>query len=549
MRNDNQILLVDDEEAIRSLLKEILEPEGLVVTMAADGEEALAKFREQYFDLVLLDLSLPDINGIELLKRFKTEQPLVGVIIITGHAEMLTFLEASRQGADDYLLKPFDSKELVVRIANCIEKKRHEKTLRMHEEILAVSADLVILISPGRRILLANDAFSRTVHCRLEDLDAELLYDLFGQELYTREMKKALSYCFRGNKCEHQGVLAGKDGRSGFYHFSYSPVVGSDGKVSAVVLSMRDLTEYNAVVQQLRDSEERLHLAMDISSDGVWDRNLVTGETVYGENWAGLLGYTLAELKEGKITFQNLLHPDDREKTIALSEEHIRGKTERYVAEFRLRTKKRGWRWILARGQVVERDAGGKPLRFMGTHTDITRQKELEFRLRAFAEHLEEVVEKRTRELARKSENLEEVNIALTVLLRKRDQDKKELEEQMVSNVRSLIVPYLEKLKNCELSDREQSYLDAIETNLDNITSPFMHRLSVHHRGYTPTEIQVANYIKDGKTSKEIAEIMNLSPETISNHRKNIRKKSGIANKKVNLRTALLSLVESRSSH
>ncbi|MCA1765552.1 MAG: response regulator [Desulfobulbaceae bacterium] len=359
MTKNNLVLLVDDAEVIRKGLKEILEPEGYVVTMAADGEEALAKFREQYFGLILLDLVLPDIDGLELLSRFKIEQPHVGVVIITGQADLLTSIEALRLGADDYLLKPFDSRELLRRIESCFEKKKHEKILRMHEEVLAVSTDLVSLISPGRRILFINTAFSRTMHYDPEEIQGLSLTDIFGKELYARKIKNALNDCFNGDKSQHQDSFESQEGSSRFYHFSYSPVVDGKGRVSAVVLSIRDLTTYNEVVQQLQKSEERLHLALDISSDGVWDRNVVTGETVYGENWAKLLGYTLAELKQGKIKFTDLLHPEDREKTLDLIAEHFRGETERYVAEFRLRTKGGGWRWILARGQVVERNENG----------------------------------------------------------------------------------------------------------------------------------------------------------------------------------------------
>jgi PAS domain S-box-containing protein len=517
--------------------------------MAADGEEALAKFREHYFGLIILDLVLPDIDGLALLNSFKAEQPDVGVIVITGHVDVLTYIEALRHGADDYLLKPFDSQELLLRIENCLKKKNHEKILRIHEEVLAVSTDLVSLISPGRKILFINSSFGRMLDCAPEEIPGLSLADIFGKDLYSRKMKMSLADCFSGAKSQHQDFFVGRDGESRFYHFSYSPVVESDGKVSAVVLSMRDLTEYNEIMQQLRKSDERLHLALDISSDGVWDRNVVTGETVYGENWARLLGYTLEELKRENIKFKDLLHPEDRKKTLALIAEHFRGGTKRYVAEFRLRTKEEGWRWILARGQVVERDEHGAPLRFLGTHTDISKQKEADEQCRAGAKKLEELVESRTKQLASKSENLEQVNVALTVLLKKREQDKKELEEQMLTNVKELVFPYLAKLREIDITDGQKLYLDIMEKNLNNIMSPFLHRLSAHYHNFTPTEIRVASMVKDGKSSKEIAEIMNLSPETINNHRKHIRKKSGLLNKKINLRTALLSLADSQERY
>jgi len=546
MTNNDHVLLVDDTEVIRKGLKEFLEPEGYVVTMAADGEEALAKFHEQYFSLIILDLVLPDVNGLDLLKKFKAEKPYVGVIIITGYADLLTYIEALHHGADDYLLKPFASNELLARMANCLEKKRHEKILRMHEEVLAVSSDLVALISPGRNILFINNSFGRVMQCEQGDIEGVSISDIFGKELYTRKIKKSLNDSFNGVKKQHQDPFPGPNGESRFYHFTYSPVIEPDGRVSAVVLSMRDLTDYNSVNRQLKESEERLHLALDISSDGVWDRNVVTGETFYGENWAKLLGYTLEEIKQKNIKFADLLHPDDRNKTLTLLEEHFQGKTERYMAEFRLRTKEGGWLWILSRGQVVERDEIGAPLRFMGTHTDISKQKEAELRLQEIAEHMEELAESRTAQLSLKSENLEQLNAALAVLLKKREQDRKELEEQMLANIKELVFPYLAELRKIITTEEPKVYLDTIENNLNNVMSPFLHRLSSHYQNLTPTEIRVASMIKDGKTSKEIAEIMNISPDTVNNHRKQIRKKSGISNKKVNLRTALLSITENR---
>ena len=85
------------------------------------------------------------------------------------------------------------------------------------------------------------------------------------------------------------------------------------------------------------------------------------------------------------------------------------------------------------------------------------------------------------------------------------------------------------------------AFIDIIESNLDEITSPFVHGLTGSYLRLTPTEIQVANLVKQGKTTKEIAELLNLSKGTIDTHRDNIRKKIGIKNKKINLRTQLIS--------
>jgi DNA-binding CsgD family transcriptional regulator len=136
----------------------------------------------------------------------------------------------------------------------------------------------------------------------------------------------------------------------------------------------------------------------------------------------------------------------------------------------------------------------------------------------------------------------EELNTALRVLLKKREEDKTDLEEKVLSNVKDLVLPYLEKLKNTSLDANQKVYVGILESNLLDIISPFSHRLSSKYLGLTPTQIQVANLVKGGKATKEIAQLMHLSPRTVECHRENIRKRLGIKNTKANLRTYLSSI-------
>jgi DNA-binding CsgD family transcriptional regulator len=150
-------------------------------------------------------------------------------------------------------------------------------------------------------------------------------------------------------------------------------------------------------------------------------------------------------------------------------------------------------------------------------------------------------VEERTRELRIKSENLEEMNTALKVLLKKREEDKNELQEQVIYNVKELIMPFLEKLKASRLDSRQLTLLEIMASNLNDIVAPFAKSLSTRYLNLTPAEMQIANMVKHGKTTKEIAETLFLSTRTIESHRDSIREKLGIKNKKANLRTHLLS--------
>jgi DNA-binding NarL/FixJ family response regulator len=182
----------------------------------------------------------------------------------------------------------------------------------------------------------------------------------------------------------------------------------------------------------------------------------------------------------------------------------------------------------------------------------------MEQKLRESNERLEVKVKERTAELEstigllKETEKnlrihaaeLQESNTALKVLLKQRDRDRKEFENNILSNIKHLIMPYMEKLKkNRKMSD-ELDYLRIIDSNLREIVSPFSSKLSFKHLNFTPKEIMISDLIKDGKQDKDMMELLNISLDTVKAHRKNIRKKLGINNKKINLRTKLLSLAE-----
>ncbi|MFC2027719.1 LuxR C-terminal-related transcriptional regulator [Chloroflexota bacterium] len=162
--------------------------------------------------------------------------------------------------------------------------------------------------------------------------------------------------------------------------------------------------------------------------------------------------------------------------------------------------------------------------------TDVTERKQAENALK-----------KRESELAIKNEELEQLNTALRVLLKKREQDKSEIEKKVLFSVKELIVPYLEKIRKSESDPQNKILVDIIESNLDEIISPFAEHISAKLSSLTPTEITVANLVQQGKTTKEISDVLNLSPKTIDTHREHIRKKLGIKNREINLQSYLLS--------
>lgn len=132
----------------------------------------------------------------------------------------------------------------------------------------------------------------------------------------------------------------------------------------------------------LRQSQERLELALSASQQGLWDWNIKTGETLMDERWATMLGYTLDEIAPHVSSWENLVHPDDMPGVQIVLNAHLEGRTPLYEVEHRMRARSGEWRWILDRGKVVSRDAEGRPLRAIGAHLDITERKEAEEALR-----------------------------------------------------------------------------------------------------------------------------------------------------------------------
>ena len=203
-----------------------------------------------------------------------------------------------------------------------------------------------------------------------------------------------------------------------------------------------------------------------------------------------------------------------------------------YTREYRIKTKSKGTLWIQERAMILC-DQRGEIDYVSGVFFDITEQK-----------RAQEALRKSKAELLKKSQHLEEVNAALNVLLKRREEDKNDFEENILANVRELILPYVEKLKNSGLHSDQTTLIGILESNMNEILSPFVTRLSSRFMSLTPTEIKVASLIKDGKSSKEIAMLLNASENTIRSHRYHIRSKLDLKNKKVNLRSYLRSLQE-----
>ncbi|MBW2646683.1 MAG: PAS domain-containing protein [Deltaproteobacteria bacterium] len=401
-----------------------------------------------------------------------------------------------------------------------LEQRPEEERIKA-ETIIESMGDAVCVLSADFRVLYENKI------CR----------DAFG--IHTGE------YCYkvyqnRDQVCERCPVAASfKDGETHtmertartekgilYIENTASPLKDSRGEIIACIEVVRDITKRKRTEQRLHQSEEKLKGIVDSVTDCmcmidehfnvVWTNDIA--ERVCGSDIVGEKCYS-AYHGRGKMCDPCIVRQCFED-----------GMVHEFETEIHRTGEKRTF-WCTA--SVAERYEDGRPKMVVEFLRDMTDRKRAEQALRG----REAALEIQANEFA-------EVNIALRVLLRQRNVDKAELEENVLSNVKQRVLPYVEKAKNSCTDPKQIACLDIVKTNLTNIISSFSRTLSSKYLSLTPAEIEIANLVKQNKTTKEVAEMLTLSSRTVESHRSNIRKKLGLRQKKANLRTHLLSIEE-----
>jgi len=309
------------------------------------------------------------------------------------------------------------------------------------------------------------------------------------------------------------------------------------GDVEGILCVGNDITALRKARKALTLSEERYRILADNVSDIIWTVDLGLHFTYISPSVERILGYTRKEITTHVV--DRILPPESRKSALELAEKfkkfiHHTDDKERFrdpkTVELRMIRKDGTLIWTETTLTFVGGTENNADT-ILGVTRDTTD--------RVLAR---QSLEQSKMELESESRHLAEANTTLKVLMNRIKEDKMQFEENVLSNIRELVIPFIEKLKVISSKSERDACIQVLEANLHNIASPFLRNMSLKHYHLTPKELQVANLVKEGKTTKEIAELLNASARSVEFHRDNIRKKLNIKHKKKNLRSNLLAM-------
>jgi PAS domain S-box-containing protein len=310
------------------------------------------------------------------------------------------------------------------------------------------------------------------------------------------------------------GCLLKKNGRTVWVQVKRIIRRDGSGRILHRIYRLRELLDRTMIESVENEGEQLFRNAFENAALGMIIFDNLGGFLRVNPFLCRLLGYTEDELK-GKH-FIDITHPEDVAMSVEWDRRILARETRTSVYEKRYLHKDGTPVWVLISNSLMY-DRNGHP--------------------RYFVAHVQDI-----RELRTQRENLERVNTALKVMMDHRETEMKKKEKDILTHLERLILPYLRMVGSRLLDPEQASCLGIALSNMSDITDTFASRLTSSEALLSPTELQIADMLRHGRTSDEIADAIGISPFTVARHRASIRKKLGLTNKKINLCSYLQSL-------
>lgn len=420
------------------------------------------------------------------------------------------------------------SGKIVVTYEDITDQKKAEEKLMESEELYRSLAERSFA-----GVYLVQDGIFRFINKNAASYAGYTQDELVGRKWYRvvypedrKKVKKSAADMLRGNRTSpYEFRVLTKKGDIRWIMETVTPInYRGQPAVLGNSMDITEMKEARSKIEEYKDLESSILDTTPHATFGLQERRIIFANDAV----ASVFGWKPEELI-GKST--KILYPTGQDFERIGQEGYAILERQRSFTkpEFPCRRKDGGI--IVCRINASRIGKNLQNRKIVVTYEDITEQIKAAEKLRERKEQLEI-----------QTRDLEEMNTTLNVLLKKREDDKKILEENILANVKEMIMPCIETIKKNKMDYKTSMCVDTIESNLNDITSPFLRTLSSRYLKLTPKEILIAGLLKDGKTTKEIADFLNTSIRGVEFHRENLRTKLGIKNKKENLRSHLRTL-------
>jgi PAS domain S-box-containing protein len=270
---------------------------------------------------------------------------------------------------------------------------RNLESEKVYRGLYEESRDGYALVNMDGTIIESNTSFKEMLGYTDEELLTKTYEDITPSKWHQVEAKILDEQVkTRGYSDIYEKEYIRKNGEVFPIEIRTSLVRGEDGKPKAMWAFVKDITERRLAETKLNASEERLRLALAAANQGLYDLNVQTGDAIVNSQYALMLGYDPETFMETNQRWIERLHPDDKESVSSAYKAYVTGEIPEYRVEFRQKTRTGDWKWILSLGKIIERDSQGRPLRMLGTHTDISDRKRAEEEIVLNASRLQSLI-------------------------------------------------------------------------------------------------------------------------------------------------------------